>query len=106
MSTNFFQISNDIFHYGLTPNELTVYCYLVSRAGQKKKCWPSVKAIARGVNLSENTVRRCISVLADRRFIRKQYVKRDGSNGKSYQWNNNYYILNLPKLPNKATVTA
>ena len=61
---------------------------------------------SRSVNLSENTVRKCISALADRGFIRKRYAKRIGSNGKSYQWNNNYYILDLPELPSKATVTA
>ena len=106
MSTSFFQMSNDIFHYGLAPNELTVYCYLISCAGQKKKCWPSVKTISKNCNSAENTVRKCISTLVERGFIRKQYIKRDGPNGKSYQWNNDYYILDLPELPDKATVTV
>ena len=30
MSTNFFQMSNEIFRYRLKPNKLAVYCYLVS----------------------------------------------------------------------------
>ena len=106
MSTNFFQMSNDIFCYSLTPNELTVYCYLVSCAGQEKKCWPSVKTISKNCSISENTVRKCISVLADRGFIRKRYAKRSSRSGKSYQWNNNYYILDLPEIPSKATVIA
>lgn len=105
MSTNFFQMSNDIFPYGLKPNELAVYCYLVTRARQKKKCWPSVKTISKNCNISKNTVRKCISVLVEREFIRRVHTTRS-HNGKSYQWNNDYYILNLPKLPNKATVTA
>ena len=106
MSTNFFQMSNEIFRYGLTPNAFTVYCYLVSCAGQDNRCWPSVKTIAKACRISENTVRKSISVLAERGFIRKQFAKRIRSNGKTYQWNNNYYILDLPELPSKATVTA
>ena len=106
MSTNFFQMSNDIFRYGLTPNELTVYCYLVSCAGQKDKCWPSVKTISKNCNITENTVRKCISVLVERGFIRRIHTTRYNRSGQSFQGNNNYYILDLPELPNKATVTA
>lgn len=39
-------------------------------------------------------------------LIGAYYLKRIRSNGKTYQWNNNYYILDLPELPSKATVTA
>ena len=106
MSTNFFQMSNEIFRYGLKPNEFTVYCYLVSCAGQKYKCWPSVKTIAKACRVSENTVRKSIAVLVEREFILKRNTTRINSNGKTYQWNNNYYILDLPELPSKATVTV
>ena len=105
MSSNFFQMSNEIFRYGLKPNEFTVYCYLVSCAGQKDKCWPSVKTIAKACCVSENTVRKCVAVLVERGFIRKVHTIRS-HNGKSCQWNNNYYILSLPELPSKATVTV
>lgn len=106
MSTNFFLMSNEIFRYGLKPNEFTVYCYLVSCAGQKDTCWPSVKTIARACCVSENTVRKSIAVLVERGFILKRSAKRIRPNGKSYQWNNNYYILDLPELPHKAAVTV
>ena len=106
MSTNFFQMSNDIFRYELTPNQLTVDCYLVSCAGQKGKCWPSVKTISKNCNITENTVRKCISTLVERGFIRKVHTTRYNRSGQSFQGNNNYYILNLPVLPSKATVTA
>ena len=106
MSTNFFQMSNDIFRYELTTNQLTVYCYLVSSAGQKGKCWPSVKTISKNCNITENTVRKCISTLVERGFIRKVHTTRYNRSGQSRQGNNNYYIPNLPVLPSKATVTA
>ena len=49
----FFQMSNSIFYYGLTPDQLTVYCYLVCLTGQKEYCWPSVKTIAACCGISE-----------------------------------------------------
>lgn len=34
---SFFKLSNAVFCYDLTPFQLTVYAYLVSRAGQREK---------------------------------------------------------------------
>jgi len=102
----FFQMTNAIFHYGLTPIQFSVYCYLVCCAGQKELCWPSVKTIALHCNCSENAVRSAIRALAERAFVRKVASKRCDKNGRWLQGNNHYYILELPKLPNTADNSA
>ena len=105
LNERFFQMSNSIFYYGLTPDQLAVYSYLVCCAGQKDKCWPSVKTIAARCGLSENTVRKAVSVLTERGFINKvQTRKYSRSSGKWLQGNNHYYILKLPELPRNEAV--
>lgn len=95
----FYQMSNTIFYYQLTPIQFSVYSYLVCCAGQKDVCWPSMKTIARHCNCSENAARAAVSILAEREFIRKVPTKRCGRNGRWLQGNNQYYILSLPELP-------
>ena len=57
LGERFYQMSNAIFYYDLTPTEFMVYSYLVCIAGQKGVCWPSIGKIAVNCNCSENTVR-------------------------------------------------
>ena len=102
LHSNFFQISNAMFHYGLRPNAFTVYCYLVCCTGQKEKCWPSVRTIAKRCGISENTVRNAIKELEERGFISKVKTTWSGRNGKPRRGNNNYYILDLPSLTKDA----
>ena len=96
---NFYQVKNDIFKYNLTPIQLSVYSYLVSCAGQKERCWPSMQTIANACGCSTNAARAAVTELDRRRFIRKAATYRDDHNGKSRQTNNTYYILYLPPLP-------
>ena len=58
LGERFYQMSNAIFYYDLTPTEFMVYNYLVCVAGQKGVCWPSVHKIAVNCNCPENTVRK------------------------------------------------
>lgn len=92
-------MANAIFHYGLTPIQFSIYCYLLCCAGQKELCWPSIKTIAAHCGISENTARSALKLLAEREFIRKVASKRCDKNGRWLQGNNHYYILELPKLP-------
>jgi hypothetical protein len=94
----FFKLSNAIFCYDLTPIQLSVYAYLVSRAGQKEKCWPSIKTIAACCSCSKNAARDAVKVLDERGFIRKVDTYRHESTGITRQTNNTYYILELPPL--------
>ena len=105
LGEQFYQMSNAIFHYDLTPTEFMVYSYLVSCAGQKGVCWPSVHRIAVSCNCSENTVRNAIDALVKKRFIRRVSTYEDWPDGHSRQTNNTYYILNLPPVQS-ATATA
>ena len=101
----FYQMSNAIFFYDLTPTEFMVYSYLVCCAGKKDLRWPSVHRIAVNCNGSENTVRKAIASLVKKRFIRRVATYEDGEDGHSRQTNNTYYILNLPPVQS-ATATA
>ncbi len=53
LGERFFKLSNALFSFHLTPIQFTVYSYLVSSAGQKEKCWPSMKTIAANYHCSE-----------------------------------------------------
>ena len=98
MGERFFQMSNAIFCYDLTPIQLAVYSYLKCCAGQKEKCWPGMKTIAFYCGCSENAAREAIKVLHERRFIKKVITYRESRNGKRHQANNTYFILELPPL--------
>ena len=98
LGERFFQMSNAIFCYDLTPIQLAVYSYLKCCAGQKEKCWPGMKNIAACCNCSENSVRKAVKVLHERRFIKVVTTYRYSKNGKRHQANNTYYILDLPPL--------
>lgn len=94
----YFQLSNTVFCYGLSPIQLAVYSYLVSCAGQKEKCWPAMKTIAASCSCSKNAARDAVAELDRRGFIRRVETYRDEPNGKTRQTNNTYYILELPDL--------
>ena len=98
LGERFFKLSNALFCYHLTPIQFTVYSFLVSSAGQKKKCWPSMKTIAANCGCSANAVRAAISVLEQRGFIRRVKRYQNRPNGSVRQTSNAYYILE-PPLP-------
>ncbi len=105
LGERFYQMSNAIFRYDLTPMEFMVYNYLVSCAGQKDMCWPSMHRIAVNCNCSENTIRKAIDALVKKRFIRRVATYEDWEDGHSRQTNNTYYILDLSPVQS-ATATA
>ena len=57
LGERFFKLSNALFCYHLTPIQFTVYSFLVSSAGQKEVCWPSMKTIAANCGCSVNAAR-------------------------------------------------
>ena len=102
----FYQMTNAIFCYDLTPVEFVVYSYLVCCAGQKDKCWPSIRKIAVNCNCSENTARKAVASLTEKHFIRKTATYEDWQDGHSRQTNNTYYILDLPPVRNAPSSPA
>ena len=74
LGERFFKLSNALFCFHLTPIQFTVYSFLVSSAGRKEKCWPSMKTIASNCHCSETAAREAITALEQKGFIRR--VKR------------------------------
>ena len=99
LGERFFKLSNALFCYHLTPIQFTVYSFLVCSAGQKKKCWPSMKTIAANCGCSINAAREAVRVLEQRGFIRKVSRYQDRPNGSMRQTSNSYFIFDLPPLP-------
>ena len=70
LGERFFKLSNALFCFHLTPIQFTVYSFLVSSAGRKEKCWPSMKTIASNCHCSETAAREAITALEQKGFIR------------------------------------
>lgn len=99
LGERFFKLSNAIFSYHLTPIQFTVYSFLVSSAGQKGKCWPSMKTIAANCHCSETAAWEAIAALAQKGFIRRVRRFQNRPNGSIRQTSNAYYIQEQPPLP-------
>lgn len=99
LGERFFKLSNTLFYFHLMPIKFTVYSFLVSSAGQKEKCWPSMKTIAANCHCSETAAREAIAVLERRGFIRRVKRYQDRPNGSVRQTSNAYYIQEQPPLP-------
>ena len=95
----FYQMANMIFGYGLTPYQFAVYSYLVCCAGNRGRCYPSMKTISCVCKCSENTARKAVHALADKKFIRIVETYSELDDDRSRQTNNTYFILDLPELP-------
>ncbi len=99
LGERFFKLSNALFCYHLTPIQFTVYSFLVSSAGQKGKCWPSMRTIAASCRCSETAAREAIAALEQKGFIRRVKRYQDRPNGSVRQTSNAYYIQEQPPLP-------
>lgn len=106
LGERFFKLSNALFSYHLTPIQFTVYSFLVSSAGQKGKCWPSMKTIAANCHCSETAARAAIAALEQKGFIRRVKRYQDRPNGSVRQtsggWRNSLGMLCTPAIRNSA----
>jgi len=66
-----------------------VYIYLYDRCNKEKKCWPSIKTIARELSFSQSTVRRAIQDLEKAKLVRKEFAYRKNGSHTS----NRYYVV-------------
>ena len=67
---NYFPLPNEIFMLGLCAGEISVYSYLLYLENRKTfQCWPSYKTIGRAVGMSQNTVRKYVMTLEEKRLI-------------------------------------
>lgn len=67
---NYFPLPNEIFMLGLCAGEISVYSYLLYLENRKTfQCWPSYKTIGKAVGMSQNTVRKYVLSLEEKRLI-------------------------------------
>ena len=87
---NFFILPNEIFNMGLDTYSFMVYAYLVSCAGMRKCCWPSLETMHRKLGIAISTIKDRLVILEKRKFIsiEKHY-------GVGKYKNNLYHILPL-----------
>ncbi len=87
---NFYILPNKIFQIDLDPYAFKIYSYLMSCAGSKGYCWPSLHTISRVTGIAVSTVKNRIDYLAKRKLIS---VSKHA--GKGHYKNNVYTMLSL-----------
>ena len=85
---NYFRVQNKVFDLSLKAPTFLLYAYLLSCAGNKGNCWPSLNTISRKTGLSISAIQEHLKILEQRQLISKSRRRVDGSWGK-----NNVYIL-------------
>lgn len=88
----FFMLSNDIFKMDLDPYAFVVYAYLVSCAGTKGECWPSIPTVAKTLGISPTTVQSRIKYLEDNRYITRINNSGLSEVGTPRTFNNHYTV--------------
>ena len=95
---SFFIVPNEVFNYGLKPNEIAVFAYLCSCADNKTyECFPSVNKIAKACGMGTSTVRAVIHTLAEKGLIKikPRYNPIPGSEKR--RQTSNLYVVSLLK---------
>lgn len=87
---NFYILPNMIFQIDLDPYAFKIYSYLMSCAGSKGHCWPSLHTISRVTGIAVSTVKNRIDYLAKRKLIS---ISKHA--GKGHYKNNVYTMLSL-----------
>ena len=84
---NYFPLPNEIFNLDLSSGEIAVYSFLMRCEDRKTfQCHPSYKTIGKALKMSQNTVRKYVVGLIDKKLItaeptrirRKDGRKRNG----------------------------
>ncbi len=77
---------NCIYASGIRLRAKLVYYYLRGRCDKEGKCFPSVKTIARDLDVSESTVRRALRELESKGYLKKEqrYRKNNGNTSNMY----------------------
>jgi len=73
---------NDL--YGLNPHEKVIYIGLRLYADREGHCWPSMRTLAKDLNLNKMTIQKYILTLKEKRFL-KIKTKR-GKGGKRFEY--------------------
>ena len=90
-TAHYFRMYNRVFDLDLKAPTFLVYAYLLSCAGNKGYCWPSLETIGRKTGLSVSTVQEHLKILEQRHLISKSYHRTPGN----WRKNNVYTLLSL-----------
>ena len=73
---NYFPLPNEIFNLDLSSGEIAVYSFLMRCEDRKTfQCHPSYKTIGKALKMSQNTVRKYITGLIDKKLITAEPTK-------------------------------
>lgn len=77
---------NSIYASGMKMRAKVVYLYLRSRCDKEGKCFPSIKTIARDLDLSQSTIKRALRELESHGYIKKiaRYRENKGNTSNLY----------------------
>ena len=91
---NYFPLPNEIFNLDLSSGEIAVYSFLMRCEDRKTfQCHPSYKTIGKALKMSQNTVRKYITGLIDKKLITAEPTKIRSINGRKRNGSLLYTIL-------------
>lgn len=83
----FFMLPNKIFDMPLDVYTFKIYAYLVSAAGSRGECWPTMNKMSKKLGIAISTVQDRINLLEKRKLIS---IRKHSGSGK---YKNNVYTL-------------
>ena len=90
---NYFPLPNEIFSLGLSGGEILVYTYLMYREDRETfQCHPSYKTIGEAVGMSNNTVKKYVDGLVEKRLITTEPTTVRTKNGQKRNGNLLYTV--------------
>ena len=91
---NYFPLPNEIFSLNLSSGEIAVYSFLMRCEDRKTfQCHPSYKTIGKALRMSQNTVRKYVAGLIDKKLITAEPTKIRSIDGRKRNGSLLYTIL-------------
>ena len=91
---NYFPLPNEIFSFNLSSGEIAVYSFLMRCEDRKTfQCHPSYKTIGKALKMSQNTVRKYVAGLIDKKLITAEPTKIRSKDGRKRNGSLLYTIL-------------
>lgn len=66
----FYQVEHDLLDRGLSPSAIAVYNVLARYAGRDRRCFPSIRSMAKSLGIGKTSVERALSDLQAKSVIR------------------------------------
>ncbi len=91
---NYFPLPNEIFNLDLSSGEIAVYSFLMRCEDRKTfQCHPSYRTKGKALKMSQNTVRKYIAGLIDKKLITAEPTKIQSKDGRKRNGSLLYTIL-------------